>query len=112
MKTVKKPWGREEILVNTGKYVVKKLFINPDASLSYQYHRKKDETIVCLDGNCIVTYGLDKKKICLWKGEHLRIKPIIRHSFKGGHHDGCVLVECSTPELSDVVRVEDDYGRA
>jgi len=111
MKIVKKPWGHEEILVNTGKYVVKKLFINPDASLSYQYHRVKDETIVCLEGNCVVAYGVKKRKICLSEGEHLRIKPLVRHSFKGGYRFGCVLIECSTPELSDVVRIEDDYGR-
>ena len=109
---VNKPWGYELIWAHTDRYVGKILHINQGESLSYQFHRVKDETIRLLTGVLeldLETHG-ERRKIRLAPGESLHIVPGMKHRMSA--LEDCDVLEVSTPELDDVVRLEDRYGRA
>jgi mannose-6-phosphate isomerase len=109
---VEKPWGHEIIWAHTERYVGKILHINKGESLSYQYHVVKDETIRLLSGALemdIETSG-ERRKLRLSPGECLHIVPRMKHRMIA--IEDCDVLEVSTPELDDVVRLEDRYGRA
>lgn len=112
MRIVPKPWGREEIFAENERYAGKLLHISPGQSLSLQYHERKDETLYVLEGEVILLVGTEghMKEIRLKRGESYRIQPGVRHRMSA--EIPCVLVEVSSPELDDVVRLEDRYGRA
>ncbi len=99
---VDKPWGHELIWAHTDRYVGKILHIEPGHLLSLQYHEKKDETIFVLRGEIIFRVHEDGELVerPMREGERYHITP------------GTDLLEVSTPELDDVVRLEDRYGRA
>jgi cytidyltransferase-like protein len=111
---VQKPWGYEEIFVVCDKYAGKILNILPGARLSRQYHEVKDETIYVIQGVLHLEIGGDEstpgRGIVLGPGGSYRIEPGTIHRF-GAAEMGVKLFEISTPELSDVCRVSDDYGR-
>jgi mannose-6-phosphate isomerase len=109
---VDKPWGQENIWAITDKYVGKIITINPGCKLSRQYHQVKDETIYVLEGKLILELGEGDKleKQIHNPGSRYRIKPGQVHRFCAPS-EGCKLIEVSTPELIDVVRLEDDYNR-
>lgn len=110
---VEKPWGYELIWAHTGRYVGKILHINSGAALSYQYHRVKEETIHVLSGVLTLHVSDDDsppRVIELQRGESFHITPGLRHRFEAKAEVD--LLEASTPELDDVVRLEDRYGRA
>jgi mannose-6-phosphate isomerase len=111
-KTIQKPWGYELIWAHTERYVGKILHINKGESLSYQYHRVKDETIRLLSGLMDMDLETDgtKSKIRLNPGDCLHIVPGMKHRMTAV--EDCDVLEVSTPELDDVVRLEDRYGRA
>lgn len=111
-KVVKKPWGYELIWAHTERYVGKLLHINKGESLSYQYHNVKDETIRLLAGVLELDIEKDgqKQKLRLAPGESLHIVPLMKHRMIA--IEDCDVLEVSTPELDDVVRLEDRYGRA
>lgn len=112
MRTIQKPWGHEEIWAETPAYVGKYLYINRGHRLSRQYHERKEETIRVLGGTLILEIGFDPAQVLkLEPGEIYHVKPNTIHRFGAGAHDDVVLVEVSTPELDDVVRLEDDYSR-
>jgi mannose-6-phosphate isomerase-like protein (cupin superfamily) len=92
--------------------VGKVLHINKGESLSYQYHQVKDETIRLLSGSMDMDLESDgaKSKISLKPGECLHIVPGMKHRMTAV--EDCDVLEVSTPELDDVVRLEDRYGRA
>lgn len=106
---IDKPWGYEEILESHDKYTVKRLLMKAGHQCSYQYHEYKIETIVCLSGKLYIV-GENEHKVLL-PGEVITIKPFEKHRMRAVEEDSLYL-ECSTSELDDVVRVEDDYGRA
>jgi quercetin dioxygenase-like cupin family protein len=108
---VEKPWGYELIWAHTDRYVGKVLHINKGESLSYQYHRVKDETIYLLRGLMEMEIGDEKgrEKHQLDPGACLHITPGMRHRMVA--LEDCDILEASTPELDDVVRLEDRYGR-
>lgn len=111
-RRVPKPWGEEIIFAHTGRYAGKILKVRRGESLSLQYHREKDETIYVYEGRLQVlveTDGRREEKV-LGPGESLHFPPGTRHRMAG--LEDCVLFEVSTPELDDVVRLEDRYGRA
>ena len=107
VETVLKPWGREEIWAHTDKYVGKILYINAGEQLSLQYHNVKDETIMVMSGTLMLQIGEDNYTLCV--GETYHIAPKIIHRMKAT--TDCKIMEVSTPELDDVVRLEDSYGR-
>jgi mannose-6-phosphate isomerase len=109
---VDKPWGYEIIWAHTERYVGKILHINRGESLSYQYHRVKDETIRLLAGAMEMDLEVDgqRSKVSLKCGDCLHITPGMKHRMIAV--EDCDVLEVSTPELEDVVRLEDRYGRA
>ena len=107
---VEKPWGYEIRWAINDKYLGKLLHINAGERLSLQYHEQKDETIFVIDGTAVVQ--LDGKTYILSHGESLRIQPGQIHRFCAPKETYVKLIEVSTPEIDDVVRVEDDYGRS
>jgi len=112
-EVVTKPWGHELIWAKTDRYVGKILHIRAGESLSLQYHRVKDETIMVLTGRMeLVTFadGESPQARELVPGEPFHIAPELRHRMIA--IDDTDVIEVSTPELDDVVRLEDRYGRA
>jgi mannose-6-phosphate isomerase len=117
MRVVPKPWGREEIFAENERYAGKLLYISAGQSLSLQYHERKDETLYVLEGEVILLVGADGEgdkeltEMRLRPGQSYRIRPGTRHRMRAPETVPCVLVEVSSPELDDVVRLEDAYGR-
>ena len=111
-RRVEKPWGYELIWAHTDRYVGKVLHINKGESLSYQYHVVKDETVRLLSGLLAMDIEIDgeRRKLRLAPGEGLHIVPGMKHRMNA--LEDCDVLEVSTPELDDVVRLEDRYGRA
>lgn len=111
MRIVDKPWGHEEIWAETARYAGKFLIISAGEMLSRQYHEKKEETICVLEGELILEIGQNPpQRLLLQPGESYHVKPGTVHRFCAGATD-VRLVEVSTPELDDVVRLEDKYAR-
>jgi len=111
-RRVEKPWGHEDIWAETDRYVGKILSIVRGQRLSLQFHRKKDESILVLSGRLRLELENDVGELETFElgpGESRRIPTGRRHRF--GAIEDCELCEVSTPELDDVVRVQDDYGR-
>ena len=109
--TVPKPWGHETIWAHTDRYVGKILHINAGHSLSLQYHNRKDETVHLLNGELIyrVKLGNELEDMRLTRGQSFRITPGTVHQMEAV--TDCDILEASTPELEDVVRLQDRYGR-
>jgi len=108
-----KPWGFELLLAHTPKYAGKLIFVRKGHRLSLQYHEKKDESIYIYEGKALVEIGGSgghMESTMLEPGQCIRIPPLTRHRLQA--IEDTTLFEVSTPELDDVVRVEDDYGRA
>jgi mannose-6-phosphate isomerase-like protein (cupin superfamily) len=112
VRRVEKPWGHEMILAHTDRYVGKLLHIEPGHALSLQYHRRKDETFFVARGEILLEVEEDGSmtRQALREGESYHVAPATRHRMTAGPA-GCDLFEVSTPELDDVVRLEDRYGR-
>jgi len=108
---VPKPWGHELIWAKTERYVGKILHIEPGHVLSLQYHNKKDETIFVLRGEIILRFQQGDTMIerPLREGESFHIKPKLIHQFEATVATD--LLEASSPEIDDVVRLKDRYGR-
>ena len=113
VRRVEKPWGHELIVAQTTAYVGKILHIEPGHALSLQYHERKDETFFVARGEIElqVEEGGALVRTPLREGESYHVRPTTRHRMVAGPA-GCDLFEISTPELDDVVRLEDRYGRA
>ena len=108
-----KPWGFELLLAHTPKYAGKLIFVKKGHRLSLQYHQKKDETIYIQQGKALLEIeGADGQMMSkiLEPGQQVRIPPLTKHRLEA--IEDTTLFEVSTPELEDVVRLEDDYGRA
>ena len=112
VRIVPKPWGEERIFAATGRYAGKLILIRAGEALSYQYHNRKEETVHVLSGVLGLQADRDgvKADLRLAPGETFHIEPGTRHRMFAEHVD-CLIVEVSTPELDDVVRLEDRYGR-
>ncbi len=108
---VEKPWGHELIWAKTDRYVGKILHIEPGHLLSLQYHEEKDETIYLLSGEIVFRVQIDGEltEQRMQEGERYHITPGTIHQMEAIMSSD--LREVSTPELDDVVRIEDRYGR-
>ena len=108
-----KPWGHETIWAQSERYVGKILHINAGHELSVQYHNRKDETVHLLSGEIVYRVQregddiLDDMKLKV--GESFRITPGTIHQMVA--LTDCDVLEVSTPEIDDVVRLSDKYGR-
>jgi mannose-6-phosphate isomerase-like protein (cupin superfamily) len=109
---VPKPWGEERIWAWTNQYAGKVITIEAGKRLSLQYHEAKDEAVYVLSGRLRLHLEADggrMRTLDLAPGESRRVPVGRRHRFEG--LERTELIEVSGPELDDVVRVEDDYGR-
>ena len=109
---VAKPWGHEIIWARTGEYVGKVLFIKAGETLSLQYHELKEETMFLESGEVRLEVGDDVRQlqvIAFPTGSSFHIPPGLLHRLTA--ITDCRIFEVSTPHLSDVVRVQDRYGR-
>jgi mannose-6-phosphate isomerase len=111
MRKVEKPWGYEEIWAETNSYVGKILTIKPGQRLSLQYHEKKEETVYVLMGKLIVWSDDSSNKVILNPGSTFHVTPGQIHRFGSPEDILTQIIEVSTPELDDVIRVQDDYKR-
>lgn len=112
VERVEKPWGYELIWARTDRYVGKILHVKRGECLSYQFHRVKDETIYVLRGVLdleVATTDADRRTVRLRPNENFHIRPGMRHRMTAVEE--CDILEASTPELEDIVRLEDRYGR-
>jgi mannose-6-phosphate isomerase len=112
-RRVEKPWGYElHFALVDGKYCGKVLHVNQGHALSLQYHEQKEETICVQAGRLLFEVGTDDgdlESFELLPEESVHIRPGVRHRMTA-LVDTDVL-EASTTELDDVVRLEDRYGR-
>jgi mannose-6-phosphate isomerase len=114
---VDKPWGYELHWAKTDRYVGKILHINAGHALSLQYHNLKDETVYVNSGKLLYELGpegvaqadvtLTKRELSA--GDSIHVAPRTVHRMTA--LEDCDVLEVSTPELNDVVRLEDRYGR-
>ena len=112
MISVSKPWGSELIVERTDKYALKEIILRKDTRSSLQSHAVKLETILVIDGEIDLELW-DADGVCCTeiyrRGEAYTIRPGTRHRVTA--REDCRLIEVSTPELEDVIRHQDDFGR-
>ncbi len=111
-RRVEKPWGSEIWWAMTPHYVGKFLHIDAGQALSLQLHRQKDESSYLLSGRLRLTRGPSVEELSteeIGPGFTWRAEPGTVHSIEA--IEDSVVVEISTPEVDDVVRLQDRYGR-
>ena len=111
-RIIKKPWGEEQWLAHTDKYAGKIFTIKKGHRLSLQYHKEKHETLYLDKGKAKVILEDENGNLCeyvLAPGDIMEVLAGRRHRTEA--LEECRIIEFSTPELDDVVRIEDDYER-
>ena len=112
MKIIDKPWGKEELLEINDHYMVKKLTMWKSHRCSLQYHKEKKETIYVLSGQLKIYSGPSENKLTekiYGPNDTITLLPGTIHRMEGV--EDCVYLEASTPQMEDVVRIQDDYNR-
>ncbi len=112
VRRVDKPWGHELIWAHTERYVGKVLHVAAGQRLSLQYHERKEETLLLVSGRLrleIGPLGADMTVRDMVPGDAVHVAPNTVHRMQAIEDSD--VVEVSTPELDDVVRMQDDYGR-
>ena len=111
-KVVFKPWGKEVWLELNEKYCYKRIYINAGYKTSYQYHHYKRETNYIISGEAEIwlenDQGIIEKKICK-AGDYFNVTPPKKHRVIA--LTDIILQEVSTPEVNDVIRIDDDTNR-
>ena len=110
---VEKPWGYEVRWAITERYVGKILHVRQGEALSLQYHEHKDECLLIVRGTVDVELGVDDGQLKthrMSEGDSVHLEPLTRHRITA--LEDADIYEVSTPEIDDVVRLEDRYGRA
>ncbi len=111
-RKTEKPWGFELLFAHTSQYAGKVIFVRKGHRLSLQYHQKKDETMYFYQGKALLEIEeADGRMVSreVQSGQCISIPPHTKHRLKA--IEDTTFFEVSTPELDDVVRKEDDYGR-
>jgi mannose-6-phosphate isomerase len=111
-REVSKPWGSELWFAHTDQYAGKILRVRAGCRLSVQFHEEKDETSFVLSGRVIVSQGESPDTLTtleLGPGDSWRNSPLVVHTLEAV--EDAEIIEVSTPQLDDVVRLEDRYGR-
>lgn len=112
VKVKLKPWGREIWFAQNDKYAGKILELKKGHRYSLQYHEEKEETQYIYSGKVKITYGTDKdnlKETILNPGDKFDVFPYSIHRAEA--LEDSEIFEVSTPQLDDVVKLNDDYGR-
>jgi mannose-6-phosphate isomerase-like protein (cupin superfamily) len=111
-RRIEKPWGWELIWAEAEAYVGKLLFVSAGHSLSLQYHERKDESWLVQEGRALLELGAvggPLEELEIGPGDAFRYRPGTVHRVTAV--EDTRILEVSTPELDDVVRLEDRYGR-
>ncbi|HEX6664167.1 MAG TPA: cupin domain-containing protein [Gaiellaceae bacterium] len=112
-RKVEKPWGHELIWAESDEYVGKVLFVKAGESLSLQFHREKDESWLVHDGRAKLELGSAGDALLneevVGAGACFRFRPGTVHRVTA--LEDTTILEVSTSQLDDVVRLEDRYGR-
>ncbi|MCG8453873.1 MAG: cupin domain-containing protein [Spirochaetales bacterium] len=109
---IEKPWGKEELIEKNERYMFKRLTMYKGHACSLQYHEYKRETVYVLSGELKVYHGESKEKLIetvLFPGETMTLPTNYIHRMEALTES--VYLEASTPEIDDVVRLEDRYKR-
>ena len=110
---VEKPWGHELIWARAEGYAGKVLFVRAGQALSLQFHREKDESWYVLEGRAEVQLGEVGEAVLnteiVGPGTAFRFRPGTVHRVRAV--EDTTILEVSTPQLEDIVRLEDEYGR-
>jgi mannose-6-phosphate isomerase len=108
---VEKPWGYELHWAKTERYVGKLIHVNAGHALSLQYHNRKEETILLWSGHLLFEIERDGTLtgLDMQPGDRVHVAPKTVHRMTA--LQDCDVFEVSTPEIDDVVRLEDRYGR-
>ena len=110
---VEKPWGYEVRWAVTDRYIGKILHVRQGEALSLQYHERKDECLLIVRGTVDVELGVEDGQLKthrMSEGDSVHLEPLTRHRITAVEDTD--IYEVSTPEIEDVVRLEDRYGRA
>jgi len=111
-RRVEKPWGWELVWAETERYVGKLLFVRAGEALSLQYHERKDESWLVREGLARLELGEvggPLEVVEIRPGDAFHYRPGTVHRITA--LEDTLVLEVSTTELDDVVRVEDRYGR-
>jgi len=109
---IEKPWGKEELLEKNDKYMFKRLTMYQGHACSLQYHEYKTETVYLLKGSLKVYIGDTKdklKEIIMKENDSITLRPFKIHRMEA--LEDSIYLESSSPELEDVIRLEDRYKR-
>lgn len=110
---IEKPWGKEEILEKNEKYMFKRLTMHKGHACSLQYHEIKAESVYLLSGSLKVYIGDQEDEldeIIMKAHDYMTLYPFKIHRMEA--LEDSVYLEASTPEIDDVVRLQDRYSRA
>jgi mannose-6-phosphate isomerase len=110
---IQKPWGSEQILERNDNYVVKLLKMNSGHKCSIQYHEKKVETVYIISGRLRIYHGHCVDSLTAkdyYANEFITLQNMVVHRMEA--IEDSIYLEASTPELDDVIRLQDDYNRA
>ncbi|MTI94686.1 MAG: cupin [Firmicutes bacterium] len=111
-KIVEKPWGTEEWIAHNEFYVLRILNIKKGARVSLQYHEQKVESLYIDKGSAIYTFqrpGGEVEERIIKAGDILEHRPYEIHREEA--LEDMRIIEVSTPEIDDIIRLDDDYGR-
>ena len=111
-RKIDKPWGWELVWAEAEEYVGKLLFVRAGESLSLQYHEFKDESWLVQEGRARLELGEVGRELETFEmssGDAFRFRPRTVHRITA--IEDTLVIEVSTPQLTDVVRLEDNYGR-
>ncbi len=112
-RQVDKPWGYELIWSETPHYTGKKIHVNAGSRLSLQYHETKRESVFVMSGTLLLHLGQgdDARILELQEGESYDVSALEVHRFEAPADTDVDIIEVATPEIDDIVRLEDDYNR-
>ena len=108
----KRPWGIYEVLLDTPYCKVKRITVKPGGKLSYQYHHKRSERWVIVQGSAVVK--LDDFEYDKTVGDAVYIPQGTKHRIWNPYEENCIFIEVQIGEYfgeDDIVRLEDDYNR-
>ncbi len=109
----RRPWGTFQVLDDGAAFKVKRITVDPGQRLSYQFHHRRAEHWVVVEGTAVVT--LDEVDHPVTAGQHIEIGQGVRHRVRNDGTDPLTFIEVQTGDYfgeDDIVRLDDDYGRA
>ena len=107
-----RPWGTFYVIHDELNYKLKRIEVNPNSRLSYQYHNKRSECWTIVEGSGLIT--IDEVDLQVSQGESITIKKGSKHRIYNNTSENLVFIEVQTGSYfgeDDIVRIEDDYNR-